>query len=222
METREQILTELLEIAPVLGGFGVFRVPYAIPGGYFEGFAEILMNRIRLEAAGYEEPVTGISSKEEIKEISPLLAGLRNKNPYQVPQGYFESLNLKIPVTENIPSKLVALPRSEKTRKISIPMRIVRYAAAACIVGLIGIVSFNITHRPIVDPINSLTSVSDQDMANFLDAADVHWTPDNTPATETASADFNDNEIHELLSGVPDVELEQYSPALPVEKRSVN
>jgi hypothetical protein len=219
METRKQILTELLEIAPVLGGSGVFRVPYVVPAGYFEGFAEILMNRIRFEAAALGDPANNVSSQEEISEISPLLAGLKNKNPYQVPQGYFESLNVKIPVTENIPSKLVALPG---LKKVSMPMRIVRYAAAACIVGLIGIVSFNITHRQNTDPINSLNSVSDLDMANFLDAADVHWTPDNSSTTETAYADFNDNEIHELLSSVPDVELEQYSPTLPEEKPSVN
>jgi hypothetical protein len=222
METRIQILTELQEFAPYLGKLQIFQVPYAVPAGYFEDFTEILMNRIRFEGTNFGESASDISAKDEISEISPLLASLKSRNPYQVPTGYFESLNTKMPVTENIPSKLVALPGSNKTRKISMPMRIVRYAAAACIVGLIGVVSFNITQHLKIDPVNGLTSVSDQDMANFLDAADVHWTPDNSPSTETASADFNDNEIHELLNGVPDAELEDYSLALPEEKRAVN
>jgi hypothetical protein len=222
MDTRTQILTELQEIAPHLGSQGIFQVPYAVPAGYFADFTEILMNRIRFETVGLGEPATAISSGDEISEISPLLASLKNKNTYQVPTGYFQSLNPKIPVPQNIPSKLAAISGSNRTKKISVPMRIVRFAAAACIVGLIGVVSFNLTHRLKIDPINSLTGISDQDMANFLDAADVHWTPDNSSASETASADFNDNEIHELLSGVPDVELEQYSQALPEEKRAVN
>jgi hypothetical protein len=101
-------------------------------------------------------------------------------------------------------------------------MRIVRYAAAACIVGMIGITTFNWTHHQILDPINGLTTVSDQDMANFLDKDDVHWTPDNPSDLQTATVDLSDNDIHDLLSSVPDVELEQYSLLLPEQKPSVN
>jgi hypothetical protein len=233
METRQQILTELQEIAPFLGRSDIFEVPYTIPAGYFEGFADILMNLIRFEAAGYEfeanetfneSDVTGFSVKDEIKELSPLLAGLKNKTTYQVPEGYFENLRLKIPTTESIQSKLVAMPAKISNRKtISLPMRVIRYAAAACVVGLIGIVTFNITHpQSMADPIKSLTTISDQDMANYLDADDIHWTPGLSSSIETASADFSDGDIHELLSGVPDAELEQYSNALPDVKHSVN
>jgi hypothetical protein len=221
METSNEILTELLEIAPNLRRAGALQVPYIIPAGYFEDFAEILMNRIRFEAIGFEK-INGVSAQEEIADISPLLAGIRNRNPYQVPAGYFESPNTKIQVTENIPSKLVALPRSNKTRKISVPIRIVRYAAAACIVGMIGITTFNLTQHQIKDPINGLTTVSEQDMASFLDMDDIHWTPDNSSSLEAATVVMNDNDIHDLLGSVPDVELEQYSLLLPEQKPSVN
>ncbi|MEJ0081252.1 MAG: hypothetical protein WDM78_09980 [Puia sp.] len=197
------------------------KAPYAIPAGYFEDFADIVMYRIRFEAEGFGE-VNSVTGPEEIAEISPLLAGLKNKNPYQVPTGYFESLSNKIPGTENVPRKLTAVLQSNKTRKISIPMRIVRYAAAACIVGMIGITTFNVTHHQVLDPINGLTTVSDQDMANYLDVDDVHWTPDNTSDLQTATVDLSDNDIHDLLSSVPDVELEQYSLLLPEQKPSVN
>ena len=56
-----------------------------------------------------------------------------------------------------------------------------------------------------------LTTVSDQDMANYLDADDIHWTP-GIRFLETASVEFTDNDIHELFSNVPDEELEQYVP----------
>src|ERR1700682_5698347 len=118
METSKEILTELQEIAPFLGRSGIFRVPYAIPLGYFEDFAEILMNRIRFEMVGFGDQAgsfrakTEISSSEEIAEISPLLAGLQKKDTYQIPERYFESLHTKIPASETNPSKLVAIPGS--------------------------------------------------------------------------------------------------------------
>jgi hypothetical protein len=221
MESQNEILTELLEIAPFLGKAGALKAPYVVPAGYFEDLADILIYRIRFEADGFGE-VNSVSSPEEIAEISPLLAGLKNKNPYQVPAGYFENLNADVHVADNNSPKLVGIPRSNKTKKISIPMRIVRYAAAACIVGMIGITTFNLTHHQMVDPINGLTTVSDLDMANFLDIDDVHWTPDNPSALETSTVDLSDNDIHDLLGSVPDVELEQYSLLLPEQKPSVN
>ena len=221
MESLHEILTELLEIAPFLGKAGVLKDPYAVPAGYFEDFADILIYRIRFEAEGFEE-INSIPAPEEIAEISTLLAGLKNKNTYQVPVGYFESLNANVQLTENVPSKLTAIPLPGKTKKISVPMRIVRYAAAACIVGMIGITTFNVTHHQVLDPINGLTTVSDQDMANYLDIDDVHWTPDNPTDLQTSTVDLSDNDIHDLLSSVPDVELEQYSLLLPEQKPSVN
>ena len=55
METRNQILTELQEIAPLLGKDGLSQVPYEIPSGYFADFPDLLMYRIRLEAEGFGE-----------------------------------------------------------------------------------------------------------------------------------------------------------------------
>ncbi len=128
MENSKEILTELQEIAPLLSKDGVSRIPYIIPSGYFEDFSAILMSRIRLEAAGIPDPAMAgmltrnepaeISPLEEISSMSPLLAGIQKKNPYQVPAGYFETLKTKIhssavsssiDASENIPSKQVAL-----------------------------------------------------------------------------------------------------------------
>jgi len=230
METSNEILTELLEIAPLLGRNGLSRVPYSVPGEYFNHFAELLL--IRIQSKGKEisgQPITEISSLDEITEISPLLASLQKKNPYQIPEGFFKSLEVKIP-TEIISGKEVSLPSvvtslnpaDRKTRVISFPIRIIRYAAAACIIGMIGITTLQIANHQNTDPVKSLTSISDQDMANFLDEDDIHWTPGLTSSSETASADFSDNDIHELLSGVPDEELEQYSQTLPAAKATVN
>jgi hypothetical protein len=224
MDSKNQILTELQEIAPRLGQVGFSRIPYLVPSGYFADFPDLLMIRIRLEPGGYTE-----NASREISEISPLLSGLRNKITYQAPAGFFESIHAKIPASENTEPVLpffnpASDSQSVRSKKvISIPVRVLRYAAAACIIGMIGIAAFNITHhRNITDPIMGLTTVSAQEMANYLDADDIHWTPGVTSAAETASVDFSDDDIHDLFKGVPDVELEQYILALPEQKGTVN
>ena len=254
MESTKEILTELQEIAPALVRSGLSRIPFAVPAGYFEGFPEILMKQIQRSAEFFDQsaelaissfPVNSeISPLEEISTISPLLAGLQNKNPYQVPDGYFEAGKIKIPAStfrksvetsENSPAKLVALNSGlsqsdsihyqqgsirSQAKRISILPRIIKYAVAACLVALLGITIYNVTNRSVTDPLHGLTTVSDQDMANYLDADDIHWTPGLAP--ETASVEFTDNDIRALFTNVSDAELEQYHPALPEEKGSVN
>ena len=39
------------------------------------------------------------TSEEEIESLSPLLSSLKNKNPYSVPAGYFETLETKLSTT---------------------------------------------------------------------------------------------------------------------------
>jgi hypothetical protein len=234
MVPSNEILTELQEIAPLLGRDGIFRVPYTVPAGYFEDFIKNLMNRIQLERGVFSgsqagQEIAEISPLEEITGISPLLAGLQNKNPYQVPEGYFDSWKAKIP--DSIPSKVVTIPSIaaqtnssafDKNRVFNFP-RMMKVAVAACIIALLGTTMFNLTyHRNVADPLMGLASVSDQDMANFLDSDDIHWTPGIASATEIASVVLNDNDINDLLSSVPDVELEQYSALLPEEKPTVN
>ncbi len=219
MESRKQILTELQEIAPFLGENDCPQLPYRVPAGYFSDFTEILMIRLNLE-----EQRNHPTASEEINALSPLLAGLPRTNPYRVPQGFFESLKTEIPAKVLAPAAVhVIHSPSSHRRVLSMPMRLVRYAAAACIVAMIGITTFNITHTyRIADPILGLTTVSDQDMADYLDVHDVHWTPGVSDNTSTAGVDFNDDDIHDLLRGVPDIELEQYSASLPEQKGTVN
>ena len=210
METpRDIIAEELLEIAPFLGRNAFLRTPYAVPVGYFNNFTGKLMERISLE----KRSVSNNDAVQEIAEISPLLAGLQKKNPYSLPPGYFETWKAALPESEKKPAKVL---------RMSTSTRFVRYAAAACIVALLGIAVLTIgNHRKITDPITDLANVSDQDMANYLDSDDIHWTP-GVSSTEIASVAFNDNDIHDLLSSVPDDELEQYSALLPEDKGTVN
>jgi hypothetical protein len=219
VKTPNEILTELEEIVPYLAKQGSSNIPYKVPGGFFEDFADNLMKQIRINAADYSESDTGqqnaeVSTLLEISEISPLLAGIRKKNPYQVPHGYFEELVSEVPVME-----VRAIASKPKPAPV-LNIKFFKYAVAACIVALLGTAVFNLTSHKTSDPIKDLTTVSDQDMANYLDSDDIHWTPGIAPSS--VSADFSENDIHDLLSGVPDEELEQYSTLLPNDKRNVN
>jgi hypothetical protein len=218
VKTPSEILTELEESAPYLANQGVSGIPYKVPGGFFENFVDNLMKQIRINAADYSEHDAGQQNAEvspllEISEISPLLVELKKKNPYQVPVGYFEELITQIPVME---AQSIG-PKSKPAPVFNI--KFFKYAVAACIVALLGTAIFNLTYHKTTDPIKDLTNVSDQDMANYLDSDDIHWTPG---ISSSVTADFSESDVRDLLSGVPDEELEQYSTLLPDDKRNVN
>jgi hypothetical protein len=61
---------------------------YEVPHGYFEGFATHLL--IKIKALEVKD------ASDEIKALSPLLAGIKRQNPYSVPPEYFNSLEQKM------------------------------------------------------------------------------------------------------------------------------
>jgi hypothetical protein len=188
------------------------------------------------------EKIADISPADEIFEISSLLAGLQHKATYRVPEGYFESVNTMISPSGLLYENASLTPESDLVVQISSgkitdtyvrnkPLqknrvfnisRVLKYSIAACLIALLGLTLFNMNHNSVTDPINGLTTVSNQDMANYLDAEDIHWAPGVLTSSETASVDFSDNDIHELFSNVSDDELEQYVPSLPLNKGTVN
>jgi len=54
-----------------------------VPQGYFESLADNILNKIKAEE----------NTTAALKDLSPLLSSLQNKNVFTVPQGYFESLS---------------------------------------------------------------------------------------------------------------------------------
>ena len=223
MERSNEILTELLEIAPGLKNLRTN--PYGLSQGYFDDFMVVLMQRISREQTARPDEQ---GAAAETYTLSPLLASLRDKQPYSIPDGYFEGLEKKIPfeipvdkletILRPVPAPAAATTNSAK--KPSGLLKFVRYAAAACIVAMLGITALKLSVNRNIDPIKSLNSVSDQDMANYLDNDDVHWNPG--PAGETVTMDLSDNDIHELLNGVSDAELQNYFPVVHAQTQPVN
>ncbi|MFN0083412.1 MAG: hypothetical protein ACKVOM_12950 [Ferruginibacter sp.] len=155
MNTRENILNELKEISslvatvPFINVFTVdgdyfsalqpvvmarinaekidtFQQNFTVPDGYFENLSENILKRIR---AGENEAAL------ELANISPLIAGIFNKETYTAPIGYFDGLTF-ISEPKVQPAKIV---------RMSLVRSVFKFAAAAVIIGLLGISIINIT-----------------------------------------------------------------------------
>jgi hypothetical protein len=57
----------------------------APPAGYFEGFAEKLLIRVKAEA--------GDNVDQELENLSPFLSKMKRETPFSVPQNYFKELS---------------------------------------------------------------------------------------------------------------------------------
>lgn len=203
MNRRKEILDELKDAAPTLGGID-FQDPYRVPAGYFESLSESIMLRIRLENAG--------SAKEELEIISPLLSGLSKTMPFSTPEDYFDTLTPDIRVArkeERKPAPVV---------KMFQPQRTFRMAAAAVTVGIIGIAAWLFMREPSTDQYatktdtevqnelkNKVGELSENELANFIESSTLITTYDNT-----SMEDFNEDDVKLMLADIPDQELEKF------------
>lgn len=98
----------------------------SIPEGFFDGFANSVMQKIKMSE---------VSSAEEIKELSHALAATGNDNVFTVPSTYFRNFPDMVLSQVQKPAKVVSMkPRSS----------FARYAAAAVITGILGISTFSL------------------------------------------------------------------------------
>jgi len=146
---------ELAILSPLLNSMDR-KMPYTLPAGYFAGLAGQVIT-----ASLATEPLPVIDADQPLLNL-----GLENKNPYQVPEGYFDGLAATILNRVKVPAvaKLVSFPKQA---------RWLRYAAAAVVIGVIstaGLLFFNkqVTLKQI-DPLQSLSQVSEQEMMNYLE-----------------------------------------------------
>lgn len=207
MAIKAEILNELMEISPVLARMERVN-PYAAPAGYFEGLDEHLLTMAKIEdhspalqsiamnntmqvPEGYFEGLAGsilnkikaeeiLSADDELRSLSPMLYSLDKVNVYDVPAGYFETLSEEL---------LNKVSPKEETKVISLAQRKsvkwMRYAAAAVVIGFVGMLSLFITGKPgkkldavVKDGIELaknnkfdevLNKTSDEAIANYLD-----------------------------------------------------
>lgn len=173
-------------------------IPLTLPKGYFESFNNDLINEIRKRQ----------SAKEELNEISPTLSSVRKESPFVVPEKYFESQKLNI--------------YSEKERitpvfKIN---KIFRYAAAACILGIIAASYLFLQHNEPSSKSSSnkedekISSVSIDDLDLYLIQAEEIDRDANTGFSNGDESnllvDLDKQTINELLQGISDLEISKF------------
>ena len=240
MNSPNAIQNELKELNSSLP-FENKQPVFTVPEGYFENFSAAVWAIIKSQHA---------TPKEELETVSPLLAAIPKKMPFTVPENYFQSLGAdlpRIPETEELPDVLRQASRQlpysvpegyfnslagtllQKVKKpagrvVSFGSRIVRYAAAAAIIGLVvlgGIFYFNGSSG--LDPARSsgewvaekLEKVSNQELDQFIKTADV-----DPNGGELAGKSAR--EVRNLLSDVTTSELEAFLNEHPTDNEELS
>ena len=143
----------------------------SVPEGYFESLAGNILNKIY----ALESDVS-----VEVNEISPMIAGIKNKETLKVPDRYFDELTFLSKQKQT--SKIIAVDK---------PRSFFKYAAAAMITGLVGLGIVNIFNN-------------DNTATNITTTAKV-TSGTNLPNTILMNGSFD-----EALKSVSDIEIEEY------------
>jgi len=217
---------------------------YEVPAGYFENLAGTVMNRIKADTAnakdelellspvlskinkgnpfsspeGYftdisDNIIAGVKAidfvNEELENLSPVMAGLKKKPVYEVPAGYFDANPAVIleKAKEQLPAKVV---------RIGFGKRVIRYAAAAVVTGIVVMTGYLYQHKPaapVTDIAAATAKIPDQEIESFLNnntvsIGDTYADTVNTAAVDEAGA--SGDETKDLLADISDEELQKY------------
>jgi len=217
---------------------------YEVPAGYFDSLAGNILNRVKAAAAtspaeelaflspvlsrlekkslfstpeGYftdlsDNVVSGVQAiefvNEELENLSPLMVSLKEMSIYQVPPRYFEQL----------PAEMLNKVKKQPARVVSMTFtkRVVRYAAAAVVVGIIAIGGYLIINRSgaVNDP-NGIPGVGKTEVAKVSDQELESFLADNTVAladagTVVTNDSISESDTKDLFANVSDDELQRY------------
>ncbi len=164
--------------------------PYALPENYFEQFEAQLLERLYGAA---------IDAQSEISQLSPLLAGLKQQQVFEVPQGYFQDT-----VAAPKPVKIVEHP-SVKSIKWA------RWAAAAAILIIFGLGAFQMFNPAIAEPKPSfqqaLAQIPNDSIREWLST---NMDEDDINSLGSSVAGLDAINTSSVLKGFTDKQIEQY------------
>jgi hypothetical protein len=205
----ESVADELAGLSPVLSGIAK-KTPFTVPDNYF--------NELSGNIIAGAEAVDMVN--EELENLSPLMERLKPINVYSVPDEYFGELPgivlNKVLDTEktSIPVGPSVIALGSRVIKGSFGRRIVQYAAAAVITGLMITAGFffanrNTRQQEIVS-IKGLeekaAQTSDEEILNYLATQHLPLVDSLINIDPEIKADA----ILEMLANVSDEELQQY------------
>ncbi len=171
---------------------------FELPKDYFKTFGIQLMNKIH----------TVQSVDDELSEMAPGLISLRTKNPFTIPKGYFDTNVIEAPI------------RKTKLAGIIQMKNILRYAAAACIIGLIWL-SYMLIRvdgpRPMVASTSNKQQAAElslDDMAIYLQQMEEIGHDNDLEFSNGDESnllvDLTQETIQELLNGIPDKGINEF------------
>ena len=232
---KTEIRNELKEIAASLAQMGNENC-YRVPDGYFEGFADEVMNKIHLPftqlpytapTPSYFEGLAGTILNKikssgtiveadnevttELKVLSPLLASIKKENVYSVPADYFANFRVGIPAIDKT-AQVIPLHRSR-------PIRWMRFAAAAVIVGIIAIGGIFLLKNNDTggnDFASSIANTFSKPLSTISDDAIISYLKQSPADLDVTPAIFDDNKINvgsleeQLLNDIPDSTIQEY------------
>jgi hypothetical protein len=195
---------ELEWLSPLLGQVEK-KNPFSFPDGYFNDFSDNIMAGVKaIEFVN-----------EELENLSPLMLDLRNRQVYEVPGGYFDT------VAANILHKAKQQPA--KIISIGFGKKIMRYAAAAVVAGIVALSGYLYVAKNSSIPGDnrkpfdtaSFAKVSDPEIENFLNnnivaLADIGTDTDSLNTATSVDAGSNADDTKDLLADISDEELQKY------------
>ena len=167
-------------------------VPFTLPHGYFDEFPSDITAGVH--AVDYVN--------QELESHPPVTNDTKIANVYQVPAGYFD--NLGNGLLNNVKNR-------KKTSVIAVDFnkKFLRFAAAALITGIMSIGAWmfynNHTAVNIGNELADIQKLSNDELIHYLESTPVTSVEISGTASVTIKEDMND-----LFSDVPDVELQQY------------
>lgn len=232
MENRQNILQELKELSVVVANlpkqntfsvpadyfqqfpalvlarikaenadFGKKQVPYNIPANYFDGLADNILHKIKQQDQSVEE---------ELNELAPILNTISKAPVYKVPEGYFESLEVTLPVN-------IAKP-SAKVFSLGKTKRILQYAVAACIAAIVVLGAYLYTNHQssvndtaMVIPYDSAVEMNINKELSKVDEQEINQYLNESPGVGYAINTSSDEvDIQQSIHAASDEEIKQY------------
>ncbi len=192
---------ELEYLSPLLSNISK-EMLYSVPLGFFQDFGDSVMARLNENVNHLPKESFGQSGKEEIESLSPLLSSLKNKNPYSIPEGYFETLGTTVEKKE---AKVISITK----RKWS------RMAVAAAVIGIIAITGLLLFNNGTINidkhpqawvKKNVINKVSDEKINEFVTLV----APNETQKTAEENEAATQEEVKELMKDVSQKELDEF------------
>lgn len=138
-----------------------------VPEGYFNGFAESVMQKIRAAEGSLHQ-----ADREE--ELSEILQAVSKLMPYKIPVGYMDSFSVSM-LEKVRPAKVISM-RPKRS--------VFQYAAAAVVTGLLGLGIFNGMNNKQQGPEESTQKVVFAEARNILSTNSFEQTLKSIPAED--------------------------------------